>query len=184
MKLAKFTILILSIITIFSLQAKDKDGAKPAYPETSKADTIVWLSYNEAIAKSADKDQHIFIHFTTRTCGWCRKMERETYKDSAVVRMLNDNFAPVKIWADAYDNIDVEGYQISQAALAKNEFGVASYPQFWFVNPDKMKVGPLKGYLSVDRFMKSLEYVSSYTYDTSRTEDGKKKEQAVTKTNK
>lgn len=184
MKSTKFAILILSLIIIFSVQATDKDDSKPAYPETSKADTIVWLSYNEALAKSAAKDQHIFIHFTTRTCGWCRKMERETYKDSSVVRMLNDHFAPVKIWADAHNNIDVEGYQITQSALARQEFGVASYPQFWFVNPDKMKVGPLKGYLPVSRFMQSLEYVRSYTYDTTRTSNDAKSQKAETKNKK
>ena len=58
---------------------------------------------------------------------------------------------------------------MSQKALAKQEFGVSSYPQYWFVSPDKKKVGPLKGYFPADNFMKALTFVKDYRYDTTRT---------------
>jgi thioredoxin-related protein len=162
-------VMVLALSTPFLLSAKDKKNGKEApLPDTDTADHVVWLTYDQASRKSKQEGEHIFIHFTTKTCGWCRKMERETYTDTAVIRTLNQDFAPVQIWADSYDEVDVDGYIISQRALAIQEFGVRSYPQYWFINPDNAKVGPLKGYLPAKSFLKALNFVKDFKYDTTR----------------
>ncbi|HUV30891.1 MAG TPA: DUF255 domain-containing protein [Acidobacteriota bacterium] len=162
------TFLALSL----SPRAEDRDTTRQKDPPlTDSMAAIHWLSYTEAAQKSQAEDKHMLIHFTTKTCGWCRKMERETYTDPEVVRIVNESFAPVQVWSDSYDEIDIEGYKISQRALSREEFGVSSYPQFWFVTPSRTKVGPLKGYLPPDRFIRALEFVRNYRYDTTRTAD-------------
>ena len=173
MKLIRVIFVLVFALTIpLLLTAKDKQegGADAKAAESdSTTDGIAWLSYAEASEKAAEDDQHVFIHFTTKWCGWCRKMERETYTDPRVIEMLNENFAPVQVWADSDDEVEIEGYFMSQKALAKQEFGVSSYPQYWFVSPEKTKVGPLKGYFPADNFMKALNFVKEYQYDTTRT---------------
>ena len=170
MKTFRYTaIAALCLLGSLTLLAKDRGNQKQDKSlNTADADSIVWLSYAEASKKSQAKDKHIFIHFTTKTCGWCRKMERETYHDPAVVKMLNSEFAPVKLWADSNEEVEIEGYFMSSRTVAIQEFGVRSYPQFWFVSPEKNKVGPLKGYLPAETFLKALNYVKDYKYDTTR----------------
>ena len=167
----KLVIVSIGIVVILagSLLSEDKTQSKK-FVDYSDADSIVWLSYEEASAMSQATDKHIFIHFTTKWCGWCRKMERDVYSQPEVIKMLNSKFAPVKIWADSDEEIEIEGYRISQKDLAKQEFAVTSYPQYWFVRPDKGKVGPVKGYIETEKFMNILTFVGEYRYDTTRTE--------------
>ncbi len=46
--------------------------------------------WSDAKKAAAKEKKPIFIHFTTRTCETCRKIEKETYTDEAVKKALAD----------------------------------------------------------------------------------------------
>lgn len=176
-------IIVALLITSLLSNALSKDvGTTPAAPtaaastegksSTSKDDPsiIKWFPYPDALKKARKENKHVFVHFTATWCGWCKKMERETYTDTTIIKLLNKNFVCSKVWGDTDTMFNIDGYQITERALAQTQFGVRSYPTLWFISPTGAKVGPVPGYRPADQLSKVLEFVRDYQYDTTRTQ--------------
>jgi len=171
-RMSKFIIALMLIgLTAFGIAIGDSKQTQSTSPEAP--DKIEWLAFDEGLeALEADTlNRHMFIDITAAWCGWCKRMDREAFADSAVIRLVNEHFIPVKLWSDSRKMLDIDGYQISEQNLARSEFKVSGVPVFWFLSPEKMRIGPLRGYQTVDRMTKALEYVKAFEYDTTRTED-------------
>ena len=119
-------LLALSMLLFLGLQASEnKPGAtdstkveKPGSKETAKSE-ISWLTYPEGLTKLKTEKKHMFIDFTASWCPWCRRMENEVFSDPTVIRNINDNFIPVKVWGDSNDMLDIDGYKIKPEFAAK-----------------------------------------------------------------
>ncbi len=137
-------------------------------PRTIDSSKITWLNVEDGVLYSKTEDKHVLLDFTAVWCGWCKRMDRTTFADTSVISYVNDHFIPVKVWGDTDSIVTIEGYQITQRQLARQEFGVTGFPAFWFLSPDGLKIGPLRGYKGVDDFMRALTYIQNREYDTTR----------------
>lgn len=161
MKRSYRIIIIAALVSLLSLSVF---AEKKGEPQEAK---INWLSFDKGLAalEADSSGKHMFVDITASWCGWCKKMEREAFSDSAVISMLNNNFIPVKVWGDSDNILDIEGYQISERNLAKSEFKVSGYPCFYFLTPDKTKVGPLRGYQKTNKLIQALDWVHTREYE-------------------
>ena len=57
---------------------------------------VKWMSFEEAVAKSKIEKRKIFIDVYTDWCGWCKVMDKSTFNDPQVAKILNEKFYPVK----------------------------------------------------------------------------------------
>jgi thioredoxin-related protein len=147
--------------------------ATPTQPSVAQTpaptnDKIHWVSYDKGVALQKGTDKHLFVDFTTTWCGWCKKMEKETFSDTAVIHYMNKNFVAVKVWGDQDSVLDLDGYKITQQQLAQSEFQVQGYPTFWFVTPKQERLFLSAGYLTKEQLMSVLPVVAEYRYDTTR----------------
>ncbi|MDZ4724078.1 MAG: thioredoxin fold domain-containing protein [candidate division Zixibacteria bacterium] len=165
---------ILSVLLLFTaatfLMAAPKPAKSDKLPKRQIDKTkITWLPYDVGYSYAKAEKKHLFIDFTAVWCGWCKKMDKETFQDTAVIRAVNENFIPVKVWGDTDSLLEFDGYKITQKDLAHTEFGVDGYPAFWFQSHEGRKVGPLPGYRDSATMLKVFDYVKEYKYDTTRT---------------
>ena len=63
----------------------------------SKYPNVAWLALNEAEELSAKYNKNILLFFYRENCDFCEKMKSKTFTDSAVIKLINDNFFPVMI---------------------------------------------------------------------------------------
>jgi thioredoxin-related protein len=173
----------LLVIAAFGLMAVSllagSEGEVPS-KETDKPDKIEWLAFDEGMAalEADTTEKHMFVDITASWCGWCKKMDRETFSDPEVISMIQENFIPVKLWGDSKNELDIDGYHISEQALAKSEFNASGFPTFWFISPERAKIGPLSGYQDAKRMKKALVWVVDREYqaqDDSSGNGGEKK---------
>ena len=92
--------LIIAVITLVigcSILSKKISGGKLPEPTVP----IHWVSIDEA-AQAARKDgKRIYIDFYTDWCGFCKKMDESTYRDTALIRYINEHYHAVKLDAEA-----------------------------------------------------------------------------------
>lgn len=90
----------------------------------------------DSIILKSDKSL-ILIDFYTTWCGPCKRMDREVFTDSTIVKQVNSNCISLKVNAE-------EGQGIS---LAK-KYNVTSYPTYLFLNNQGVLVYRTVGYMS------------------------------------
>lgn len=150
-------------------------GQKPVV-ETAPA-KITWLNYDDGLAKAKSENKPILIDFTAAWCGWCKKMDKETFSDPAVVGYLSDKMVTIKVWGDDTTKAGMvthEGERMTQRALTQ-VYQVRGFPCFWFLDPAAGKIGPAPGYKSKENFMPLVEYVAENHYKTTSYENFLKK---------
>ena len=120
----------------------------PAY---SSSDGIDWKNYDEGISTSKRDSKKLLITFYADWCTYCKVMERETFKDSAVVSYINKNFVPVRVNSEKERN-------------TARTFRVRGLPDTWFMSEDHEVIGHRAGYIPAETMIQVLKYINTDSY--------------------
>ncbi|MBI5200991.1 MAG: thioredoxin domain-containing protein, partial [Elusimicrobia bacterium] len=86
------------------------------------ADAVHWNAWNErTLALARESDRPLFVSVGFLACHWCLVMERETFQDARVARLLNERFVPVLV--DREERPDLDRRFMTAAAAAGWETG-------------------------------------------------------------
>lgn len=130
---------------------------------------ITWLNFSDGLKYARAENKHVLLDFTASWCGWCKKMDAETFADSTVIKMINTHFIPVKVWSDSEQKLDIDGYLVPESAISQEMFKVQGLPTFHFLRPtDQKMVRGFSGYRQRDDMLKALEFVKDEMYDTTK----------------
>ncbi|MEN6326473.1 MAG: thioredoxin domain-containing protein, partial [Syntrophomonas sp.] len=94
---------------------------------------VDWYPWGEEafhIAKSQNKP--IFLSIGYSTCHWCHVMERESFEDEEVARLLNQDFIAIKVDREERPDIDHIYMSICQAMT-----GSGGWPLTIIMTPEK-----------------------------------------------
>ena len=121
-------------------QAKDAEKpalnrlahAKSPYLQEHADNPVDWHEWgDEALDKARREDKPLIISIGYSACHWCHVMERESFMDTAVARVMNDNFVSIKV--DREERPDIDGIYLNAAQLLN---GHAGWPLNAFALPD------------------------------------------------
>ncbi len=143
-----------------------KTGAPPA--ETVLHDEINWILYDTGLVAAGYEYKHVIANSTTSWCGWCKKMDKETFSRPDVIKLVSDNFVAVKVDGDSKKELNIDGFKITEKNLTKREYGVTGYPSFCFLKSDGTKLGCLPGYKDTKTMVELLNYIKDEKYDTTQ----------------
>lgn len=119
-------------------------------------DQINWLTFEEAAEKTAQEPKMVFVDVYTDWCGWCKKMDKETFTDKNVVEYINKNFYPVKLNAEKTDRtFDFRGQSYTEASIAR-AMRVTSYPNFIIMDSSMENITQYPGYRKPEPFLEGL----------------------------
>ena len=151
------TALFLSLLG-FNIQAQEKSAG------------ITWLDINTALAEVGKSDKKILIDCYTDWCGWCKRMDRDTYADSSVAAYMNEHFLAVKFNPEKGDSVvyDGETYSARQFAAA---WQVRGYPATGFVNEQSEVLTLMPGYKDPKSFLLILRFFGGDHHLTTTFQD-------------
>ncbi len=68
---------------------------------------VEWYPWGEeAFRKAKAEDKPIFLSIGYSTCHWCHVMERESFEDTAIADLMNENFICIKVDREERPDID------------------------------------------------------------------------------
>lgn len=160
--MSRLTLLSLAFIAFLSVSALNAQET----PEVAAcADTIEWVDINDALQRSVDEKKKILIDFYADWCGWCKKMDKTTYADSAVIAYLNDNYLTVKLNPEKHGSVELDGTTYSGRQFAQ-AMSVTGYPATGFINESNEVITLLTGYREAGQFLSVLRYIAEDHYLT------------------
>ncbi|HIC84682.1 MAG TPA: thioredoxin domain-containing protein, partial [Desulfobacterales bacterium] len=82
-------------------------GEKSPYLLQHAYNPVDWYPWGEdAFEKARNEDKPIFLSIGYSTCHWCHIMERESFEDEKVARLLNETFVCIKVDREERPDID------------------------------------------------------------------------------
>lgn len=114
-------------------------------------DPVAWQEWNEqTVARAKKEGKLIFVSSGYFSCHWCHVMQRESYKNTNVAKILNNFFIPVKV--DREINSALDSHLID---FVERTQGRAGWPLNVFITPQGY---PLVGmtYVPTDNFIAIL----------------------------
>jgi thiol-disulfide isomerase/thioredoxin len=106
-------------------------------------------SFADVLAKSKESGKPVFIDFTTEWCGWCRKLEADTYSQASVGEAMK-----------AFVNVMVDAEKGEGPAIAKR-YGVTGFPTLVIVDAEGGEIDRISGYRPPEPFLKEIARIRS-----------------------
>lgn len=136
--------------------------ALPAPP--ARAGGVVWRGWNEGMAAAAAAGKPVIVDVYTDWCGWCKRMDRDTYSRDEVGAYVNRHFVMVRLNAESGERMQYAGRTLTGRALAGG-FQVTGYPTTVFLRPNGDHMVNVPGYLPPEKFMKLVRYIGDGALD-------------------
>ncbi|OQD42052.1 thioredoxin [Croceivirga radicis] len=139
------------------------------------AQDINWISFEEAVSLTQieGNTKKVFIDVYTDWCGWCKKMDKDTFQNPEVAAYMQANFYMVKFNAEGKEPIEYEGKTFKFVPSGKRGYhelaaallqGRLSYPTVVFLDKDLKMLSPVPGYQKVQPFMQIAKYFGENIY--------------------
>lgn len=121
---------------------------------------IAWRPWSEAVFAQAKEQQRlIFLSIGYSTCHWCHEMERQSFVDVDLAKLLNRDFIAVKVDRETLPAVDS-----LYSAILENLKGSAGWPVSAVLN-EKGEPLFIDSYLSKDKLTLVLNRMSGLWRD-------------------
>ena len=103
------------------------------------------LAYAEAKKLAKAEKKIIMIDYYTDWCGWCKRLDRDTYSSEELGKYADDNIISLKLNAENGEGSD----------LAKKS-GIQGYPTIIFYTAEGKEIHRVVGYKKAPDFMQEM----------------------------
>lgn len=148
--------------------------------ETPAPAGIQWLSIEEAQEAVLEEPRKIIVDVYTNWCGWCKRMDKNTFQNPVIANYINEHYYAVKLNAEQRDSIQFNGrtyrfvkkgrrgYHELAAALLN---GKMSYPTVVYLNENLELLQPVPGYMDAVQFEKVIAFFGEDHFRSGSFED-------------
>lgn len=143
---------------------------------------VKWMSFEEVKAAMTQEPKKIFIDVYTDWCGWCKRMDKETFSDSIIASYINENYYAIKMNAETTDTITIKGHEFrnSNASAGKkgsHELAIAllqgkmSFPSYVILNEKLEILQIIPGYHTARNFEPMIHFFAEERYNDMQWDD-------------
>lgn len=163
--------------SIFLLIILNTSAVIPVQAQNEKLKTPDWCEIEDAVKLNSVEPRKFLIYIYSDNCGWCRKMENETFSSDPVIDYINQNFYAVKINSNIKRDIQYDNRKFSYVAAdpktgnpAHHEFllillqGRMAFPSIAYLDENMVFIEVQRGFKSIDPFRKYLAFINENKY--------------------
>lgn len=133
-------IIVLAIVAAYVLS--------PSKPVVSSTAGVNWHTYKQGMDQARRQSKNMVFYFRADWCTYCGQMEKETFRDPAVVDFLNSRIIAVKVDVDEEKRI-------------ARQFGVRGLPATFLLLNNGSQIGPMPGFIPPRSYLAMLTKILS-----------------------
>ena len=146
-------------------------------PDVEVEEKVEWVTFEEALELNKENPKKILIDMYTSWCGWCKRMDRDTYSNETIADYINKNFYPVKFNAEQRENVVVNGTTFKFVPSGRRGYhelaanlmgGKMSYPTTVFLDENLRIISPVPGYLPASKMEVIINFISGEHYKSTQ----------------
>jgi thioredoxin-related protein len=125
-------------------------------------DELQWMGFDEGYKLAQKKGKIMLVDVYTDWCGWCKRMDKDTYAKSEIISLINQDYVAIKFNPEINATYTFEGkkYTGEQLAGVLSNYQINGYPTTIFHSPKAKKTNVVGGYYDANRFKVLLQGVS------------------------
>ena len=144
-----------------------------SFSQGKPINSINWVSLSEAEKYSEKYNKNMLIYFYRNNCDYCKRMKNEVLSDPQIIKLINENFFPVKLDGKSKKPIMYNGKKyINDVSIEEDPnstwrhnlfFELVSatkgnfyWPTIVIVDGKNKKVAQLPGFKSKQQLLRSL----------------------------
>ena len=113
-------------------EANQLEQAASSYLRSARHQPVEWHPWSEAaFSRAQAENKPILLDIGAVWCHWCHVMDRESYEDPEMARIINENYVAIKVDRDERPDVDAR-YQAAVSAIS----GQGGWPLTGFLTPD------------------------------------------------
>ncbi|MCF8346003.1 MAG: DUF255 domain-containing protein [Bacteroidales bacterium] len=136
---------------------------------------IQWHTLAEAIELNRSEPRKFMVDVYTDWCGWCKRMDADTFSDQDIAAYVNKYYYAVKFDAEMKESLTLgnktyhfvdqgrRGYHEVAAILTK---GRLSYPTIVYLDEELRHIEVEPGYKTPEQLTERLVYYKEERYKT------------------
>lgn len=182
-------LLVAAVIGFYMLHPGEKSQAQNAQntvqPVVSGDEDFKFYTVNDALQEHEKTGKKLFIDVYATWCGPCKMLEKNTFSNPVIQKLLSEYFIPARFNAECDDTITFQGKQYinphpnagPHAAIhdftifiAQTSQGVV-YPTMVFLDENLNMIQPVSGYLTPEQLEPILDYFGTDAYKTTKWAD-------------
>jgi thiol:disulfide interchange protein len=113
-------------------------------PLERRAERLVWSEFGNGLERAGAEGKPMVVFFFTTWCGYCKKMDRETWKDPAVVDEMSRSFIAARV--------DVE-----RSMELAAPYGIETYPTVVMLDGGGREISRAVGYRTPRELLRWLD---------------------------
>ena len=160
--------ILIAVLFVFTFSFFSK-------PEKGK---INWISFEELKTAYAKEPRPIMVDLYTSWCGWCKEMDRTTYKNEKLASYINEHYYAVKFDAESKEVISFNEktygynpqYRVNELAFYLSG-GQLEYPTTVFLTGLDARPSTWSGYLKAKEMEAPLKFFGEKKYMSGSFED-------------
>ncbi|MBX9950162.1 MAG: thioredoxin family protein [Candidatus Obscuribacterales bacterium] len=129
-------------------QAQTKGESASADRRLIAANDLIWsTSLATSLNQAKLKRKYVLADIYTDWCGWCKRLDRDTFSNPQMMSYLNSKYLCAKVNAES----NAEGKQVAA------KYRVSGFPCALVFDPSGKFIGKLSGYYKPDEYQNALE---------------------------
>jgi thioredoxin-related protein len=137
---------------------------------SGEKERLQWMSFDEGIAQAKKTNRKVLIDVYTDWCGWCKKMDKDTYIEENVSGYLQKNYVVIKLNAESSKKLTFQGKSYTEQELA-GAFGVTGFPTTIFLSSNGDPITSVPGYADAKRFSDIISFIAEDIYLNTKFDD-------------